>query len=38
MNISLLNSIAEIAEDISASQKTMSDTGIVKKLEKEEIV
>ena len=34
MNISLLNSIAEIANELSAKRKTMSGTGLVERLEK----
>lgn len=34
MNISLLSSIAEIAEELSAKQKTLSGTGLVERLEK----
>ena len=33
MNISLLNSIAEIAKELSAKRMTMSGTGLVEELE-----
>ena len=34
MNISLLSSIAEIANELSAKRKTMTGTGLVERLEK----